>query len=352
MSSVLELARPEIRELKAYQAAQYEPGLVRLNANETPWPAPGDESEPGLNRYPEPRPVTLTAALAKHYGLASDQVLVTRGSSEAIDLLMRGFCRAGTNEILICPPTFEMYRVYADIQGARVREIPLRENDFALDVTAVVDSWDSSSRLCFVCSPNNPTGNRVPTSDIAALCKGLANRGLVVLDGAYTEFAQQDPTLELLKRFDNIVVLRTLSKAFGLAGVRCGVLLGQPDIVELLACVLPPYSYPTPSKDAALAALAEGNRAQLEQRIAILKSERERMAEALEQLAGIERAWPSEANFVMIRAKDPEAAVTAARRGGLLIRDYSYNPKLAGCLRITVGDVEQNNQLLECLRNA
>ena len=223
MSTLLELARPEIRDLRPYRAAQCADGLLRLNANETPWRPPGDDTGRGLNRYPETCPVTLTECLAKYYDLAADQLLVTRGSSEAIDLLIRCFCSAGNNDVLICPPTFGMYEVYAQVQGAGIVEVSLRKEDgFVLDVDGIKGAWTERCKLLFLCSPNNPTGNRIETAQIEELCRFLDGRGIVIVDAAYIEFADQDPSIELLSRHKNVVILRTLSKALGLAGIRWG----------------------------------------------------------------------------------------------------------------------------------
>jgi len=349
MNNLLDLARPEIRALRAYRAARHEDGLVRLNANETPWPAIGDGNS--LNRYPNERPVTLTGRLTTHYGLDPGRVLVTRGSTDAIDLLLRGFCRAGQDEIIICPPTFTMYRVYGHIQGAAVREVPLlRERGFALNHKAIIDSWTPQTKLLFVCSPNNPTGNRVPDAELDELCVALAGRGLVVVDGAYSEFADSDPTRSLLQRHDNAVVLRTLSKAYGLAGIRCGALLADAEIISLLGKVLPPYAFPTPSVQAALHCLEQLDEDEQNQRIAKLTAERARLATELAELDSVTQIWPSEANFLLAEFREPGRAVEAARQGGVLVRDFSEEPGLSGCLRITVGDPDQNNQLLASLR--
>jgi histidinol-phosphate aminotransferase len=213
MSKSIELARPEIRKLVPYSAANYEDGLVRLNANETPWPAPGGSEETGLNRYPPEKPVELTARLAEYYGVAADQLLVTRGSSEAIDLLIRCFCEAGKDGIVICPPTFGMYRVYADVQGAKVHEIPLEaDNGYALNADEIARNWPEDAKLLFICSPNNPTGNSFDTEQIALLATLLSGRAVVVVDAAYAEFGDETQTNKLLdsQDNDNIVVLRTL----------------------------------------------------------------------------------------------------------------------------------------------
>lgn len=346
---LLKLARPEIRALQAYQPAGDAADTVRLNANEAPWRPAGDESERGLNLYPQARPAALTALLAGHYGVTPEETFVTRGTSEAIDLLIRCFCRPGRDDVVICPPTFGMYQVYADIQSAGVRRVPLSTGNFRVDVDAMLGAWDERAKLLFLTSPNNPTGNSIPTADIARLCRELDGRGLVVLDGAYVEFAPEDPTRELLAAFENLVVLRTLSKAYGLAGARCGVALGRPVVIELLGKVMPPYAIPTPTVDAATAAVVNESFRTMPERIRELCAARESMRQALEQCSGVIRVWPSDANFLLVRFRDSGAALKRARQAGLLLRDFGAEPGLAGCLRITLGHAADNRRLLEAL---
>ena len=194
MSSLLELARPELRALPPYIASAWEPGLTRLNANESPWQAPGDRTERGLNVYPPPRPEAIAERLAGFYGTEKQNVLVTRGTSEAIDLLIRGFCEAGSDRILICPPTFDMYRLYAGIQGADVCRVPLLrddgpQRDFRLDVTSIVEAAADRVKLIFLCSPNNPTGGSFEAEQVEEICGAVSGRALVVIDEAYQAFA-------------------------------------------------------------------------------------------------------------------------------------------------------------------
>ena len=352
MSSIIELARPEIQKLKPYKAASYADGLVRLNANETPWPAPGSKAESTLNRYPPEKPDALTDQVADYYGIAASQLLLTRGSSEAIDLLIRCFCTAGQDSIVICPPTFAMYRVYADVQGARVHDIPLRaEQDYALDADEITRNWPDDGKILFICSPNNPTGNSVDTEQLSLICNLLSGRALVVVDAAYSEFAAEDPTLELLQNQSNVVVLRTLSKAFGLAGARCGALLGPADLVRMISCVMPPYALATPVIEAVSACMDASARAEVEQRCSLLRDERERVAAALEQLPGIEKVYSSEANFLLVRATDSARCSKLAEEGSVLIRNFGWEPGLEGCLRITIGEPHQNDQLIESLQD-
>lgn len=345
--SIAGLIRPEIRRLRPYRSAEFEQGLIRLNANETPWRPAGDTTKCGLNRYPEPRPFTLSARLAAHYGVAPEQLLVTRGSSEAIDVLIRGFCRAGQDEILICPPTFGMYEVYAAIQGAGVRSVPLcRERGYCLDVAGLAAAWNERIRLLFVCSPNNPTGNCIADADLERVAEMARGHAVIVIDAAYAEFAEQDPTLRLLAQHDHIVVLRTLSKAMGLAGARCGALLGPPEAMELLSRILPPYGFSTLTVEAVERCLRAENRTEFTQRIATIKTERARVARALAGVPAVIRVWPSEANFLLVETRDAAGLVAAAHAGGVLVRDFSWDPWLPGCIRVTIGDAGQNDQLL------
>lgn len=351
MTGTLDLLRPEIRRLRPYKAADYVGGFIRLNANETPWRPPGDDTRDGLNRYPEPRPAELAERLTDFYGLVSGQLLVTRGSSEAIDVLIRAFCRAYQDNIVICPPTFGMYEVYAQIQAAGVQQVPLdRGSNYSLPVDAILGQWLPASRLVFVCSPNNPTGNRFPDADIDRLCAGLAGRGVVVLDAAYQEFSGPDPMRELLARHENLLVLRTLSKALSLAGVRCGALIGRGDLIELLGRVLPPYCFPTTSQDAVLRSLTADAQRELATRRALILAERQRLMMALAAVPAIDRVWPSAANFILVESRDAAALVSRSRAAGILVRDFSWDPLLPGCVRITVGSPDENDRLLEALR--
>lgn len=350
MSKSIELARPEIRNLVPYSAARYADGLVRLNANETPWPAPGGPGNAQLNRYPPEKPEALTSRMAGYYGVDPSELLVTRGSSEAIDLLIRGFCRPGEDAIVICPPTFGMYRVYADVQGARVHEVPLEaDNGFALDADALTRNWPADGKLLFICSPNNPTGNSFPTEQINLIATLLSGRALVVVDAAYAEFGDEGQSRALLNSEDNdnIVVLRTLSKAFGLAGARCGALLGPTNIVRMLSCIMPPYAIATPVIDTVLACLTDDARAEVARRCALIRTERERLAAGLRTLPGIRTVYPSDANFLLVQVSDAERCMELAQSGGVLIRNFAAT--LPGCLRITVGTAEQNDQLLQSL---
>ncbi len=349
MSWVDALARPDIVALKPYEHAAWRPELERLHANELPWSPRADAADAeGLNRYPEPQPQALIDRLARLYGVAPASVLVGRGSDEAIDLLCRAFCRAGQDAVLVCPPTFGMYAVSARIQGAQVHAAPLRlEAGFALDEAAVLERCDASTKVVFLCSPNNPTGNRLDTTAIRRIAGALAGRALVVVDEAYIEFADGASLAADLEEFSNLALLRTLSKAHGLAGARCGALLADPQVIALLRKIIPPYAVPRLTLTAALAALESAALAATGARLATLRSERVRMLAELPRLRAVTRVWPSEANFLLAEFTAAGAALERAAAAGLLVRDARAYPGLAQALRITIGTPQQNDRLLE-----
>ena len=279
--SVLDLARPELLALEPYSSARLEAGRaqVMLNANESPEPAYADD-ELALNRYPDPQPADLIERLAAAFGVSAGQVYAGRGSDEAIDLLTRAFCRAGQDAVLVSPPTFGMYAVAAGVQGAAVLQVPLDAGrDFALDADAVIAAAQANPvKLVYLCSPNNPTGGAVPRAQILRIVAALAGRCLVVVDEAYGEFGDQPSLADALGTHPNLAVLRTLSKAYGLAGARIGVLLAAAEIIGLMRRIMAPYPLPTPSVAAALRAFTPEATAARVARIARTRAERARLA--------------------------------------------------------------------------
>jgi histidinol-phosphate aminotransferase len=348
VSWVKELARPEIVALKAYEHASWEPTLERMHANELPWRMEGDPSLAGLNRYPEPQPRALVERLAALYGVAPASVLVGRGSDEAIDLLIRGFCRAGHDSVLICPPTFGMYGVAARIQGAEVLSVPLRADaGFAVDERGILERWTPDVKLVFLCSPNNPTGNLLDEQTVLRIAAKLAGKAVVVVDEAYIEFAGTESLARHLPKLPHLAILRTLSKAHGLAGARCGTLIADPEVITLLRKVIPPYAIAQLTMEAVLKLLEPESLARCRAGIELIRSERARLVSALASLKRITRVWPSDANFILAEFTDAGAALALAREARLLVRDARGYPGLGRALRVTVGSAEQNNRLLE-----
>lgn len=348
MSWLQRLARPEIVALEPYAHAAWEPGLTRLHANELPWRSDADDSLAGLNHYPEPQPAALRSRLAALYEVPAESLLLCRGSDEAIDLLVRSFCRAERDAVLACPPTFGMYAIAARIQGAQVIEVPLRAQAcFALDPQAVLRHLTPRVKLVFLCSPNNPTGNRLDEGAVLGLADALAGRALLIVDEAYVEFTTAPSLASRRAGRPQLVLLRTLSKAHGFAGARLGCLIADPEVIALLRRVIAPYAIAQPTLEAALRLLRPRGIALMRERVVLLRAERERLRSALSGLPGITQVRPSEANFLLVHCADADAALARARRAGLLLRDVRSAAGLGDALRVSVGTAAQNAQLIE-----
>ncbi|MBE1160951.1 histidinol-phosphate transaminase [Dyella acidiphila] len=349
--SVLDLARPEIRSLQPYSSARMEAGggQIMLNANESAW-APNGDGGLSCHRYPEPQPDALLQALATLYGVRREQLLVGRGSDEAIDLLVRAFCRAGEDAILIQPPTFGMYAVSARIQNAAVLEVPLRQ-DFSLDVAGLLAAVTPTVKLVFLCTPNNPSGRSIARADIERVVQALAGKALLVVDEAYVEFSEQRSVADLLDRHENLAVLRTLSKAWALAGARIGSLLAHPEVIALVRRIMPPYPLPSPCVAAALAELSPSGQAEARENMAIVREQRSMMRAALSQLPGVREVLPSDANFLAVRFDDAGTVYRQLLQADIVVRDIRRYPLLHDALRITIGTPSENARVLAVLKN-
>jgi histidinol-phosphate aminotransferase len=345
--SAMPEARDDIVSLKSYRAGAQVDETIRLNANE----APAGRAGESLNRYPEVRPRVLQARLADLFGVPTSNLLVTRGSSEAIDAMIRAWCRAYASSMITTPPTFDMYRVYAEIQGVELIDVPLSADEFGVDADAVIGSCAADTRLVFLCSPNNPTGTVVPEADILAIAEALDGRAVVVVDEAYIEFADRDSLAAAAVGRDNVIVLRTLSKAHALAGARCGAAIGAEPLMDVMSKVLPPYSFPTPVVETVMDALTDERVRQSREAVAAIVAERERLRAALASIECVREAWPSQANFVLTRFHDLPKVVEYLFECRILIRDFGDAPLLANCARITVGTAAENDALLAALRS-
>ncbi len=347
----INLARPDILTLQPYVHAVWDPAFERMHANENPWRANGDSSATGLNRYPESPASALHERLAELYGVRVDQVLAGRGSDEGIDLLVRSFCRANVDNVIICPPTFGFYKVATKVQGGGVIEVPLlrNSNGFAVNAEAVLNAVTSNTKLVFLCSPGNPTGQALDEAAILNIANTLNERALIVVDEAYMEFTNRSSLIVKLDQHPNLVILRTLSKAYALAGVRCGTVIAHEDIINLLARVIPPYAVPTSTIETVLAVTARENRKQIQDRIGLLLKERESLSNKLKQIPAIKHVYPSDANFLLVECVDAEKVFVTVKSVGLIVRDQRTQPQCSNCLRITVGTPEQNQRLLNGL---
>jgi histidinol-phosphate aminotransferase len=348
--SVLDLARADLHHLSAYSSARMEAsgGDLWLNANESPWPNAGVAA--ALNRYPEPQPVALIEALAALYQVSADRVFVGRGSDEPIDLLTRAFCRAGQDQVIVSPPTFGMYAMAARVQGAAVGALPLlAAHGFAYDFAGVRAAVTAATRLVYACTPNNPTGNSLPVADLLDLAEALRDRAVLVVDEAYIDYAEAPSLIAALPRFDHLVVLRTLSKAHGLAAARIGVALADPAVIDLLRRIMPPYPLPSPCVAAALQALSAPALAATRAHVQTICSEREQLAAALAARDDVCAVLPSQANFVTVRWRDAEAVYAHLQAHGILVRSLRRYPGLEDALRISVGSPPENRRLLATL---
>ncbi|GAA0723590.1 histidinol-phosphate transaminase [Dokdonella soli] len=347
--SLLARTRPDLAAFQPYVSARKTglDGRIRLNANESPWA--GDGATFGTNRYPDPQPALLRARLAALYGVPESRLWIGRGSDEPIDLLLRAFCRAGRDNIVATAPTFGMYRIGAQVQGAayRAHSLPAAQN-FALDPERLLALTDADTKIVFVCSPNNPTGT-LHHAALGFLAERLAGRALLLVDEAYIEFAEVPSATALIDRHDNVAVLRTLSKAHALAGARIGTLIAREEIAAFVARLAAPYPLPSPCVALALEALQPAALEHTRRRIAMLIAERTRVARELATLADVRTIWPSSANFVLARFGDGEAALSRALAAGIVLRDVSAQDGLDDCLRITIGAPEENDALIDTL---
>ena len=348
-------ARPEIVQMKGYSSARSlagdEAGLVYLDANECAYePFVGARN---LARYSAQQPTELQRAFCDWLDVSSRNLTITRGADEAIDCLIRGFCEPGADNIVICPPTFAMYAQSAMLQSVEVRHAPLTA-DFDLDPTAIALAMDEATKLVFVCSPNNPTGNVMNADAIANLCVACDGRALVVVDETYVEYAGEGgkagSLIPALEQFANLVTLRTLSKSHAAAGIRCGCAVAAADITGAMQKVLAPYPVPQPVMNAALTILEKGNQHRLAAKRAEVIVRRDDAITALGEIEDIIRVWPSDANFVLVEALDAAALCQRAREGGVVLRNQSHQHGVGEAVRISIGSAEEMARLLAALR--
>ena len=357
---ILDLVRKDLRAFAGYQSARSHAveGTVWLNANESPWTNTAD-AEGALRRYPQPQPEALRARLAQLYGVRAEQVLIGRGSDEAIDLLVRALCRAEHDPIVIAPPVFGMYAVCARLQGAPLIEVPMRDapasdvcDDWITDLDAMRDlAIARGAKIVFACSPGNPTGKLIPLAAIRALAQSLSGRALVVVDEAYIEYADASSATALINEFPNIAVLRTLSKLHALAGARIGCLLADATLIEVLRRCQAPYPVPQPCAELALRALEPAALAEATARVATICAERDRILSSLAQLDGVRRVYPSAGNFLLVRFDDAENTYRRLLAAGVVVRDMRATPGLGDALRITIGLPEENDAVFNALQS-
>jgi histidinol-phosphate aminotransferase len=336
-----ELVRPNIWELQPYSSARHEfegEAEVYLDANENPYGA-------AFSRYPDPLQGELKKVISTYKNISTSKIFLGNGSDEAIDLLIRIFCTPGQDEILILPPTYGMYKVCADIADVKVNECLLTK-DFQLDVENIRQALTSRTKLLFVCSPNNPTGNLIDYHQIREVLQFF--KGIMVLDEAYIDFSEEGSWLTRLDDHPNLVILQTFSKAWGLAGIRLGVAFAPKAIVDLMNKVKPPYNINLLTQQTALQALKEHVRDK-DNQVEEIIFERTRMAAMLRNRPDVLNVYRSDSNFLLVKFVDPIAVFRHLRANGIVVRDRSKTPLCEGCLRITVGTPNENNLVIKSL---
>nr|WP_154324780.1 histidinol-phosphate transaminase [Pantoea sp. 201603H] len=348
--SIEALARANVRALTPYQSARRLGGKgdVWLNANEYPVAVPFELSQQTLNRYPECQPTQVIERYAAYAGLLAEQVLVSRGADEGIELLMRAFCEPGKDAVLFCPPTYGMYSVSAETIGIEYRTVPTRE-DWQLDLSAIAAQLNGV-KLVYLCSPNNPTGNLVNPDEIRQLLEMTRGNALVVADEAYIEFCPQASLTTWLKDYPHLVILRTLSKAFALAGLRCGFTLANKPVIDLLMKVIAPYPLSTPVADIAAQALSDHGIALMREHVAEILATRRLLIDALKTCDCVEQVFDSETNYVLARFTASSQVFKTLWDEGIILRDQNKQPGLAGCLRISIGTREECQRTIAALK--
>ncbi|MHC8948283.1 histidinol-phosphate transaminase [Sphingobacterium hungaricum] len=335
------LTRENIKKLVPYSSARDEfkgEASVLLDANENAFgsPLPND-----FNRYPDPLQLKVKKKLTEIKGIPAENIFLGNGSDEAIDILYRAFCKPGVDNVILVPPTYGMYEVSANINDVEIRKVNLTAN-FQLDLDKIADQIDGNTKLIFICSPNNPTGNSINRQDIETILTNFD--GIVVIDEAYINFSRQKSFTQELAEFQNLVILQTLSKAWGLAALRLGMAFSSKEIIAIFNKIKPPYNINQATQNLVLEALEKVD--QVNNWIRETVNEREWLVKELAEIEQIEHVFDSDANFILVRMQSPRAVYDALVAKGIIVRDRSKVELCEGCLRITVGKTEENQQVV------
>ncbi|GAB2683814.1 histidinol-phosphate transaminase [Aliiglaciecola aliphaticivorans] len=355
MSNLVEkLLCNNVKSLKPYESARRlfaagtgETQQTWLNANESPYANEYDIESERFNRYPDCQPTAVINSYAAYSGVAPENTLVSRGADEGIELLIRAFCTPAKDAILICPPTYGMYAISAETFNVDVHKAPLN-HDFSLDVESIC-AHKGKVKLVFICSPNNPTGTTVDSNQLQQVVEHFADSALVVVDEAYIEFDWQSSWAAQLATYPNLVILRTLSKAFALAGIRCGFTLAAPAVIQALLKVIAPYPIPEPVAQIACQALKASGIDRMQYQVTELNGQRSILKQQLTTISDVELVGDDKANFILFRCKQKQQLMQYLVDNHILIRDQSKQINLQNCLRITVGTAEQNQQLMDLI---
>lgn len=339
------LLRDNIKHLKPYSSARdeykgFKNTMLFLDANESPF-------ENGVNRYPDPYQLLLKQRLSELKNVKTSQILLGNGSDEIIDLIFRAFCEPNLDKIITLPPTYGMYDVLAKINAVENIEIPLEVTDFQPDVAQILNTANKHTKLLFLCSPNNPTANSLDSDKIERLLNEF--KGIIIIDEAYIDFSSDESWLNRLAEFPNLIVVQTLSKAFGLAGIRLGICYASIKIISVLNKIKPPYNVNELTQERALKEL--NNQDLVKSQIEHIKTERQILIKQLESIDFIEKIYPSETNFVLIRVDDANKRYHQLLKQNIVIRNRTNQLGCKNCLRITIGTKDENLKLIIALNN-
>jgi histidinol-phosphate aminotransferase len=337
------LVRENVLRLKPYSSARDEfrgltKDMIFLDANENPF-------ENGVNRYPDPQQRNVKSILAEQNGVKQENILLGNGSDEVLDLIYRAFCEPARDNIITMPPTYGMYKVLADTNNIENKEVLLTE-DFQLNIDAILASYDRYTKILFICSPNNPTGNVFNSNNIEVLLNSF--KGLVVIDEAYIDFSSEPSWLKKLSIYPNLIVTQTLSKAYGLAGIRLGICYASTEIIAILNKIKPPYNVNELTQKRALKRLM--NKKDFINEIALIIDEKNRLFKKLLQIKYIIKIYPTEANFILIKVDDASKRYDQLLDKGIVIRNRTSQPLCKNALRLTIGTPEENERLIKTLK--
>jgi histidinol-phosphate aminotransferase len=338
------LVRENVKQMKPYSSARDEfedfdtADMIFLDANENPF-------ENGVNRYPDPQQISVKEVLAKQRNVKTNQILLGNGSDEVLDLLFRAFCEPKMDNVITLPPTYGMYGVLANINAVENKEVLLSQ-DFQPQIEKIIEAVDENTKIIFLCSPNNPTGNSFSDESVAYLLQNF--KGLVVIDEAYIDFSKKDSWINELDEYPNLVITQTLSKAYGLAGIRLGICYASAEVISVLNKIKPPYNVNELSQKRALERLEDKDKIKAE--IDSIITQREELLKVLLDVKFVEKIYPTEANFILVKVDDANKRYAELIAKGIVIRNRTTQPLCDNCLRFTVGTEQENMKLIEVLK--
>jgi histidinol-phosphate aminotransferase len=336
------LTRTNVLTMKPYASARdefkdFKHEMIYLDANENPF-------DNGINRYPDPQQLELKELIAKKRNVKVENILIGNGSDEVLDLLFRAFCEPNKDNVITLPPTYGMYEVLANLNAVENRAVLLND-DFQPDAEAILNKTDKNTKILFLCSPNNPTGNSFSDKIVFDLLSNF--NGLILIDEAYIDFSEKDSWLLLLKDYPNLVICQTLSKAYAMAGVRIGLLYGSAKIISILNKIKPPYNINVLSQEKAIKKIKQST---LEFQVKKIITERERLAKELKKITFIEKVIPSDANFILVKVDNANLRYEQFIENGIVVRNRSNQPLCDNCLRITIGTKQENEKVIQLLK--